>query len=494
MYARYITEYKHYESKYGPNTAIFLLVGSFYELYDIPNEAGEYQTSMKRAIDILGIANVEKKGDAPGGKNGRFGGFGTAQLHKYAAMLTRENWTVIVIDQVKDSKGKVTSRGVARILSAGTHVEASQSENFYLAGLWLDAGAWTDERAPPTFGVVALDLTTGAVQTYEGTAMGRRENWSSDTLLHFFQVHQPKELVVWWKGDGLDIPTEHYLRRVLGIPVAQIHIQAAQGSSPLEKPIVREDLLRRCFQPKSLLPLKEVLGLGALAERAVASLLLFVEDHFPAAMEHLHLPMQWSPKDSVYLGNHALTQLNMITAKEDDSVLAIFMKTATQMGRRAMRQRLLYPIADPAKLERLYAEVAWSRDDRAFIQQLRQIKDLARLHRRITLAATSAIDILDLDQSYKCATKIAEAIQGGPLAMTGAASTSFEAMLRDFYAVFDVEKARGASEDSFCMTAAAGPKAAAIEAKIAATHQEITTIFTELGEWLGVTGGLRMEM
>ena len=494
MYARYITEYKHYEGKYGPNTAIFLLVGSFYELYDIPNEAGEYQTSMKRAIDILGIANVEKKGDAPGGKNGRFGGFGVAQLHKYAAMLTRENWTVIVIDQVKDSKGKVTSRGVARILSAGTHVEASQSENFYLAGLWLDAGAWTDERTPPAFGVVALDLTTGAVQTYEGTTMGRRESWSSDTLLHFFQVHQPKELVVWWKGDGLDTPTEQYLRRVLGIPVAQIHIQATQGSSPLDKQIVREDLLRRCFQPRSLLPLKEVLGLGELAERVVASLLLFVEDHFPAAMEHLHLPMQWSPKDSVYLGNHALTQLNMITAKEDDSVLAIFMKTATQMGRRAMRQRLLYPIADPVKLERLYAEVAWSRDDSIFIQWLRQIKDLARLHRRITLAATSAVDILELDQSYKCATKIAEAIQGGPLGMTGAASKSFEAMLRDFYGVFDVEKARGASEDSFCMTAVAGPKVAAIEAKIAATHQEIATIFKELGDWLGVTGGLRMEM
>jgi len=110
MYARYIKEYKHHEARFGPNTAIFLLVGSFYELYDIPDEAGEYQTSMKRATDILGIANVEKKGDAPGGKNGRFGGFGVAQLHKYAAMLTRENWTVVIIDQQKDEKGKVTSR------------------------------------------------------------------------------------------------------------------------------------------------------------------------------------------------------------------------------------------------------------------------------------------------------------------------------------------------------------------------------------------------
>ena len=120
---------------------------------------------------------------------------------------------------------------------------------------------------------------------------------------------------MWWKGDALDMPAEQTLRRVLGVPGAQIHIQTTQKQGALDKPIVREDLLRRCFQPKSLLPLKEVLGLGANAERAVAALLLFVEDHFPSAMEHLHLPATWNPKDSVYLGNHALTQLNMITAK-----------------------------------------------------------------------------------------------------------------------------------------------------------------------------------
>ena len=494
MYARYIKEYKHHEARFGPNTAIFLLVGSFYELYDIPDEAGEYQTSMKRATDILGIANVEKKGDAPGGKNGRFGGFGVAQLHKYAAMLTRENWTVVIIDQQKDEKGKVTSRDVTRILSAGTHVEASQADSLYLAGLWLDAGAWTDERTAPAAGAVALDLTTGAVRTFETVCAGKRDAWSSDALLHFFQVHQPKELVVWWKGDGIDAPVEQTLRRVLGIPGAQIHIQSTQGQGGLDKAIVREDMLRRCFQPKSLLPLKGVLGLGAHTERAMTSLLMFVEDHFPAATEHLHLPVQWSPKDSVYLGNHALTQLNMVTAKEDDSVLAIFMKTATQMGRRAMRQRLLYPIADPVRLEAMYDEVEWCcHADATAVQLLRQMKDLARLHRRVSLASVSATDVLDLDQSYRCCRRLVATLAEGPLRMREELVASFGAMYDAFQGVFDVEKARSASEDSFCLTVDAGPGVAAIEEKIAAAHEEITTTFRDLGEWMGLAGGLRME-
>ena len=490
MYARYIKEYNHHAAQFGPNTAIFLLVGSFYELYDIPSPEGVYQTSMKRAIDIMGIANVEKS-DVP---RGRFGGFGAAQLHKYAAMLTRENWTVIIIDQEKDERGKVTGRSVTRILSAGTHVEASQSETMYLAGLWLDAGAWTDQRAPPQAGATAIDLTTGVVKTFETICLGRREAWSSDTLLHFFQVHQPKELVVWWKGDGLDMPTEQTLRRILGVPTAQIHIQTTQKQGALDKPIVREDLLRRCFQPKSLLPLKEVLGIGPLVERAVAALLVFVEDHFPSAMEHLHLPVIWSPKDSVYLGNHALTQLNMITAKEDDSVLGIFMRAITSMGSRAMRQRLLYPIADLVRLQRLYREVEWATTHGDYVQHLRHIKDLARLHRRIALASVTATDILDLDQSYQSSRRLVEALQRGPLAMPEADATAFEGMLGEFRAIFDVEKARRAGEDSFCLTAAAGPKVLAVETSLKAAHTEMTKILEQLTDWIGIPGGFRMEL
>ena len=94
------------------------------------------------------------------GRDGYFAGFKDAQLHKYAAMLTRENWTVVVIDQEKDDRGKVTGRSVSRILSAGTHVEAVQSETLYLAGLWLDPGVWTDQRLPPQAGAAVIDLTT----------------------------------------------------------------------------------------------------------------------------------------------------------------------------------------------------------------------------------------------------------------------------------------------------------------------------------------------
>ena len=498
MYARYINEYKTHSAKYGANTAIFMLVGSFYELYDIPTVDGEFQTSMKRATDILGIQNVEKRGDAPGGKNGRFAGFGVTQLHKYASMLTRENWTVVVIDQMKDTSGKVVTRDVARILSPGTHIENSQSDHFYLAGLWLDAGQWSQGAAvaAPHFAATALDLTTGAISTYEAAASGQRDTWSADTLLHFFQVHQPKELIVWWRGHAIDQPTELFLRRTLGVPTALIHVRQAcpQEQGSLEKGIIRDDLLRRCFRPKSLLPLKAALGIqeNSATERALASILLFVEDHFPAAMNLLRTPEAWTPESSVYLGNHALTQLNMITQREEDSVVGMFLRAYTPMGRRAIRTRLLYPITQPPILEQRYAEIAWCIDlppelKDAILGNLRRIADLSRLHRRITIGTVNAADIIAMDMSYTCANRILARMDGDcALGEFKAHADAFAEYVAAFTAVFDIEKALRPQDDLFCLTEEAGPKTASIEKEIAAARAKIAEIHGVLSDWTGV--------
>jgi DNA mismatch repair protein MutS len=482
MFEIYLRFYKHYSLKSGPNTAIFLLVGSFYELYDIHDKNGEGQTSFDRATTILGIQKVPK-GD------GLFSaGFKDSSLHKFAAMLTRENWTVVIVDQVKDEKGSVSSRDVVRILSPGTHIETTGADSFYTAGLWLDA-PWNQT---PLFAAAAIELTTGAVHTYEGSTTGRGE-WSSDSLLHFFQVHQPKELIVWWRGDNIDQPSETFLRRVLGIPTALIHVRQAtvleQGA--LEKPVIREDLLRRCFKPKSLLPLRTLLGLTELphTERALASLILFIEDYYPSAIASLRLPTAWTPETSVYLGNHALTQLNMITAREEDSVLGMFTKTYTPMGRRAMRRRLLYPVAQPAVLENLYREIDWCLETSAtesILGNLRPIGDLSRLHRRLTVATINAADVTSLNMSYVYSTRILNDAGDGPLSTFREHSDRFNEYREAFSTVFDLEKAMRSQDDTFCLTDAAGPKTAAIEAEIAAARAAIQTIHRELYSWIGV--------
>jgi DNA mismatch repair protein MutS len=508
MYDRSIREYKHYSALYGSNTAIFLLVGSFYELYDYQDPlTGDTHTSMRRAVEILGIQCKVKKAEGPAGTDALFAGFPDTQLHKFAALLTRENWTVVVIDQIKNGAGKVTGREVARILSPATHVEAAGAvDAFYLGGLLLQPPAWGATGGdPPSFAAVALDLTTGALNTFEGRAAGRLTAWSADDLLHFFQVHPPKELIVWWKGHALDAPEEGFLRRMLGIGKALLHMKIvpdqAAATDALEKPLVREDLLCRVFQPKTLLPLREAFGLAnqPLTERVLCNLIVFVEDHIPSAMEHLHPPLQWNPRTAVFLGNHALTQLNMICHREEDSVLALFLRTLTAMGRRAMRRRLLYPICDAKELGRRYEEVGWckaalDKGEDAMPNLLRQIYDLSKLHRKIALATVNAADVLSLDMSYGCANRIAEGLRESPLAMQSILERGVAALLEKFIKSFDLEKAKAASEDLFCLTNEAGPRCAALEKELAQARQKLEETYANLVDWLGETKEtLRME-
>jgi hypothetical protein len=221
MYDEYIELYNTYTQKYGSKTAIFLMVGSFYELYDIINtETGETKCNVREITDILGIQLSSKKKDFGKNHDGLFAGFPDYVMHKWAGRLTSIGWTVIVVDQVKDTKGKVKERKVSRILSPSTHIENIQNNEtpyimtFYFQGVSNQA---------PNFGAAILDLTTGTTHTYLGKANGRPDIWTADDLVQMISVFQPKEVLVYWKAD---IPIEEsYFKRVFGLQNTPIHIR-----------------------------------------------------------------------------------------------------------------------------------------------------------------------------------------------------------------------------------------------------------------------------
>ena len=103
MYKEYIKQWKTFEKQYGSQMCLFLMVGKFYELYDIlDKETGEGQTNVRQAVDILGIALTTRKEDGPSGEDCLFAGFPEQSLQKFAGLLTREGWTVVVCNQEKN--------------------------------------------------------------------------------------------------------------------------------------------------------------------------------------------------------------------------------------------------------------------------------------------------------------------------------------------------------------------------------------------------------
>lgn len=477
MYEEYIKQWKRYSGQYGSNTALFLMVGKFYELYDIlDKETGEGQTNVRQAVDTLGITLTTRKGDGPHGEDCFFAGFPEQSLQKFAALLTREGWTVIVCDQQKNEKGAVTGRPVARIFSPGTHIETAGADAPYLAGVWFEEA--TDVQSSPSFAVAVLDMTTGEVVSYEGQAQGHGDIWSADDIVHFFQIHPPRETLFWWRGAPFLCPTESIVRRRLGLLQGTLHfeIATADKQGTFENTYVRKGFLERVFSKQlCLLPVYTQLKLEkkSRTERLLVSLLSFAEEHLPSAIQNLSSHTLWHPEKTVYMGNNTLLQLNYISQGQEASILSMFQKTITSLGRRAMRERLLLPRTDIAEIEIRLDEVEFARKADPFFQKkletnLRMIHDIARLHRKILMCSVQAADILALDQSYGSIQHLSELLKGSVLDWSKEEREAFEQYRIVFLEYFDIEKARQAvsNDDLSFLPAEKAPKTAQAEQRL----------------------------
>ena len=504
MYEEYIKQWKQFCSQFGEQTCLFLMVGRFYELYDILDPVTqEGQTNVKQAVEALGITLTVRKGDGPKKEDCYFAGFPEPSLQKFAAMLTREGWTVVVCDQQKDDKGNVIARPVSRIFSPGTHIETAGAEAPYLAGLWLQEV----EQGPPLFSATVLDMTTGHLVSYEGTTVGNSEIWSADALVHFFQIHPPRELVLWWRGAAFALPSETILRRRFGLVNGAIHIEVAteaqQGT--FENPFVRKSYLEQIFNAKlCLLPIYTQLQVQqkSLTERALVSLLSFAEQHFPSAIQNLYEHTIWAPDTSLYMGNNTLYQLNYITQGQDQSVLQLFGKTHTSLGKRALRERLLFPSSKTPVIQQRLDEVEYAYNLnketlKRLESSLRFVHDIARLHRKIVMYSVNANDILALDTSYGSILICMEFMEDSILAAPGALLENFENYRTRFAEWFDIQKAKLSlqNENISFLPESKAPKTKASEDALQGIVAKGKEILEKIRLWVGLPeDALRLEV
>ena len=440
----YLKLYNEYVAKYGKNTCIFLEVGKFYEMYDCLQENGYGRTSMQRAIEILGIQLSYRD------NNELFAGVPEQSLHKYASLLTKAGWTVVVVDQIKNIQNKVVERKVSHILSPGTHIESFSADSSFLATLYLE-----ESKDAPKFSISAVDVSTGRCISFSGKLEGKYDSWNFDRLLHFVQVHPIKEMLVLY--NGLTLPTQIYLQQ--NLVVCPMYIKQFElGVYKSEK--AREDVYK-VFQNKSMLSIWDFLGVEkySIGEYSLSFLLNFLQDHYPSIKLQSHT--NWNPDKAMYLGNNVLNQLYMIGGNE--SILSFFQKTYTPIGRRDIVERILYPISCPAQLKQRTDEIeeVYNMDERKekITYALKQICDLPRVHQKFFTYNLNADDILALDQSYIRSMEI--------MTFLGKDISEVKAYHLAFLSKFDIQKAKVACLDCSFFNSVGPTKTRLIEEHIA---------------------------
>jgi len=453
MYKEYAELYHTYTQKYGAKTAIFLMVGSFYELYDIQNnETGLTTCNVREVVDHLGIQLSVKKADISQHCDGLFAGFPDSAVHKWAGRLTSSGWTVVVVDQEKDFRGRVVARKVARILSPSTHLEhMSSTDTPYIATLYFHA----QPGQPPLCGAGALDLTTGTTRTYTGHTTGRSDLWTADDMVQFISVFPPKEIWIGWyqPTPDRDMPSESHFRRLLGQPsTVPFHLLSMDHHGAFSHELARSEYLQQCYGIKSLLPPVTYLGLRSPQEEmALLQLLHFVEEHHPSMLHSFHRNEPWIPHQRLICGNHALTQLQLAGPSLKETVMGLFDKCMTPMGKRAIQERLMSPYSDAATIRRRLEEVTeyhtWSKDTVATLErQLRFMFDLPRLHRKILCGLIGPAEIAGLFQTYTAIDAV-RALTIGTTLHAPLSEETWAAYHAVCHAHWDQEKARMPSAD-----------------------------------------------
>jgi DNA mismatch repair protein MutS len=471
MREEYLKLYKEHSQKYGPNTCIFLEVGKFYEMYDKVNElTGLGETSMQKAVNILGIQLSLKD------NNILFAGIPEQSLHKFASLLTREGWTVVVVDQEKNSSQKVVSRNVSQILSPGTHIESFSSDSVFIGSLVLESYG----NNAPSFSISIADISTGRCYSYESKLEGKYDSWNFDRLLHFFQIHPVRELLVQYKGCSV---TQEYLRQNLGLSNTLIHLKSYISFTS------NEELMKKYFKNKSMISIYDFLKLTkhTLMEKSFIYLLDFLDCHFPSnkTQQSLESHTNWNPDLSTYLGNNVLNQLNFIST--NNSILNYFQKTFTPMGKRGINERLLYPISDIDVLSmRVYKlENVMNMDvtkKKKIEHCLKQISDLQRIHHKFFSYNLNSVDILNLDQSYKRIVDIMK-IYDNNISLIESFTTYYEY----FKSQFDVEKAKGneSSDDTSFLNNTVAPKTYEVENNLKLQRLKAQSFLQQLIEFSG---------
>ena len=488
MYQEYIELYQTYTKKYGPKTAIFLMVGSFYELYDIQDqETGETQANVREIVDYLGIQLSNKKGDVGQGKDGLFAGFPDYVMHKWAGRLTTTGWTVVIVDQIKDLRGKVKERKVSRILSPSTHIEhTSSTETPYVATLYFE-----ESHMAPRFGVALLDMTTGSTRTYSGQANGRSDIWTADDLVQLLSVYPPKEVLIYWNGTTR--LEESSIRRQFGWGASlSLHIRPMDSLGAFAHPLVRTEYLQKIYAIKSLLPPLTYLGLRSESEEVALLLLLqFVEDHFPSMLTSFHRNEPWIPQARLICGNHALTQLQMTASNRNESVLGLFDKCITAMGKRAINERLLSPYSDPTEIRSRLQEVQeyliWPEEKaKQLDRHLRFLFDLPRLHRKLLCGLIQSNEIAGLFQTYSAMEVIMTQITTETMLQPPFPIEQWRAYQTVMRTHFSEEKAQRASADLTAFSIETYPEIGQKEHEIQTVIQSIEHLRSTIAQQGGV--------
>lgn len=395
----YFKIYSESIREYGPRSCVFIAVGSFYEVYSVDNE----HEKIGNAKDIAEIircdfTNKNKlkriKENCSTRSCPDFCGFGTAYLSKYLVPLLNENYTVVIVDQLEDSKetkkGKLVKRGIVAVHSPtlkSPEFETIGDSDYQLLTVFIES-----VKDSFIYSICSVNNVTNEIELYENHIQVKVIDEINRVLLRY----SPKELLIYTINMTVNQDlTLHFKSSMIN----QIDIDNIKYKE-YTKPSNQNEYLKTVYKHVNF-GLLTPLEYFNLYNRPLSVLNLmytfdFIGKHDLRYLQNLTYPRIVEDSDHLVLANCTLKQLNVSETFETLDF------TSTAIGKRYLKACLSKPFKDPRILNQRY-QYTESLKPFGYIyleKLLNGLFDFERYHRKMALEALAPYDFEKLDTCY----------------------------------------------------------------------------------------------
>lgn len=360
-----------------PDAVLLFRVGDFYETFS---------DDAITASEILGITLTRRANGSA--QSVELAGFPHHALDTYLPRLVRAGKRVAICEQLEDPKltKKLVKRGITELVTPGVSMGdnlLNHRENNFLGAVYFG-----DHNI---VGVAFLDISTGEFLTAEG---------SPDYVDKLITNFGPKEVVV-----------EQGRRKQTLEAFTSKFLITEMEDWVFNYPTAMTRLLKQ-FETGSL----KGFGINGLEKGIVAAgaILYYLDRTQHTQTRHIASLSRIEEERYVRLDNFTVRNLELLTSMADSgrSLLNVIDRTLTPMGSRLLRRWIIFPIKDPAAINRRLdvVEHFFRMPDlhEALVALLAQAGDMERLAGKVAVGRVSPREMGQLCRSLDVVAPIKE--------------------------------------------------------------------------------------
>ncbi len=402
----YFEIHDFYSEIYGKNKTIILMqVGAFHECY----------SSDVEGLDLISLASnlnvvcTKKNSKDPVSKsNPRMLGFPIEVTQIFIDKLCGLNYTVVVIDQITNPPKP--KRGVTGIYSPSTFINSSNIQNNKSSNIVSLVLERVSNKL--CIGLSSYDIFTGYGSFYETYSNDNDIMFALDDALRYLETTSPKEILIYTtlkETDQIQNMTIKNIIDYLGFNDKMLFFIKYKNTDKIS---YQQSIFEKVF--KNYTNIFEITNLHQYnwARLSLTNIFEYVKQHQENLINSLKIPEQFLNNKYLYLGNHALDQLDVFNNNPTQkSLFEIINYTKTQIGKRYLKLQLTKPLVENDKLIERYELInkLINNDNYKILNNLLEdINDLERLIRRLEINILHPYELNLLYLSFYQIKKIVE--------------------------------------------------------------------------------------